>query len=301
MPRKYFNAFQYVIFAILLLFAGCNKYEVPVLPETLIDDESPSWSPDGKWIVYTHFTSNIDDEEYPSGLYLMNTVSGEKRYLTYYGISPAWSPDSKSVIYVGEDKRLRIINIDTYNISLLEVNAWCYSPSWSKENLIAFGSGLDQPNGLPAIWLMEANGDSLVNISDNTHGEWNRPDWSPDGNSIVHIRSNNVEHPNNSEIYIMNKFGGDSKRLTYNNIFDYGPKFSPDGSKIAWWAWTPGIIENNICIMNSDGTGVKVLCVGDNPSWSPDGENLVFNARNGNKIVLFKINIEKGEIIQITE
>ncbi|MCG7541020.1 MULTISPECIES: S41 family peptidase [unclassified Pseudoalteromonas] len=92
------------------------------------------------------------------------------------------------------------------------------------------------------------------------------------------------------DIYIANTNTGKSQRLTDHIGFETFPKFSPDGSKIAFAAEYNG--SRQIYVINADGSGLKQLTyyndVGQMPprggfdyrvmDWTPDGKHIVFRA-----------------------
>lgn len=104
------------------------------------------------------------------------------------------------------------------------------------------------------------------------------------------IHQNKVTFVYAGDIYIANHLTGDSQRLTDHKGFETFPKFSPDGSKIAFAAEYNG--SRQIYIMNIDGSGLKQLTyyndVGPMPprggfdyrilDWTPDGQNVLFRA-----------------------
>ena len=91
----------------------------------------------------------------------------------------------------------------------------------------------------------------------------------------------------NYEIHTMNLDGTNLKRLTYNDTSDYGPAFSPDGSRIAFISFIRyGQSNDEIFIMDVDGRNQIRLtqnAVSDgSPAFSPDGRRIAFeSSRNG--------------------
>lgn len=92
------------------------------------------------------------------------------------------------------------------------------------------------------------------------------------------------------DIYIADHKTGESQRLTDHVGFETFPKFSPDGSKIAFAAQYNG--SRQVYVMNTDGSGVKQLTYYNDVGpmaprggfdyrildWTPDGEHVVFRA-----------------------
>jgi len=102
---------------------------------------------------------------------------------------------------------------------------------------------------------------------DTTTGTWMSIDVSPDGQSVAFDLL--------GDIYVMPIAGGEAKSINSGLAWSMQPRFSPDGSEIAFTSDAGG--GDNIWIMNVDGSDARQLTKEDfrllnNPVWSPDGE-----------------------------
>lgn len=140
--------------------------------------------------------------------------------------------------------------------------------------LLAFASDLDESDGDWEVYIIDANGENIWNLTNNMAYD-NYPCFSPDGTKIAFTFSRG----DNMEIYVMDADGSNPRNLTNHSGDDFGPKWSPDGTKIAFGSDRDG--NHEIYVMDADGSNQRNLSNhpdGDyTPSWSPDGSQIVFN------------------------
>ncbi|HNP62712.1 MAG TPA: amidohydrolase family protein [Woeseiaceae bacterium] len=110
-------------------------------------------------------------------------------------------------------------------------------------------------------------GESREVTIDTRTGTWMSVDVSPDGQTIVFDLL--------GDIYSIPVSGGEAKAINSGFAWSMQPRFSPDGSEIAFTSDAGG--GDNIWIMNADGSNTRQLTKEDfrllnNPYWSPDGE-----------------------------
>jgi Tol biopolymer transport system component len=174
-------------------------------------------------------------------------------------------------------------------------------PSEDAPNVIAFVS---DRSGNPEVWTMNVDGTDLQQITDDQADELVHPDWSPDGQRIA-FASNATEGNNGDgdvEVWTVNADGTDLQQLTDNvGIRDAAPDWSPDGARIAFSSQrtdSDAADEDlDIWTINStDGQDAQQLTDNDHdddtPDWSPDGQQIVWEASAGENRDIFRMNAD---------
>lgn len=213
-------------------------------------DHDPSWSPDGRWIVY------VSKAEGPDG------VDKERLW-----IAPATgdAPPRRLTSGHGEDEEFPD-----------------YYPAWSPDGeLVAFSSGR---GGETHIWVVPAAGGEPQRVTQTPLGvipSDTSVRWSPDGRQLACVGA--VEG-GDTEVFVVPLGGGSRRRLTFDATANYHPDWSPDGGELAYGSQRSG--EHAIWISRLDGTVAPRLLetglpAGSAPRWprySPDGRWIAFQA-----------------------
>jgi TolB protein len=105
----------------------------------------------------------------------------------------------------------------------------------------------------------------------------------------------------NLDIFVMDAKGSNIHQLTTDESCDFDPKFSPDGTKIAFTSLRDGYA--NIYCMDADGSNVKRLtagaCVEVMGSWSCDGKIAFTSGKDGNYDI-YCMKADGSHIVQVT-
>ncbi len=212
---------------------------------------------------------------------------------------PSLSPDGRSLLYVGDARGnddiylLRIGGRKPINLtedSPDDDSAPAFSPDGSQ---IAFRS--ERKGG--GIFVMGATGESVRRVTDYGFD----PAWSPDGQELV-VATEPLRDPmsrkGGSQLWAV-RTTGEGKRLVSEGD-GMGPKWSPDGRFIAYWAVRPSTWQRDLWTVAADGSGAKkgAIALTDDAAidwgveWSPDGRFLYFSSNRGGTMNLLRIPID---------
>lgn len=189
----------------------------------------PSWSPDGKWLV---FSSKRDGNP---EIYVMTSAGGKVMRLTFSAaddLMPAWSPDGTQIAFVSSRSM-------AYEIYTLKIGTPVPTPTPTKPPV---KTTTPRPI-LPA--------EDVTRLTFDSKNAAN-PSWSADGKSIAY----STDRDGNREIYSMSSSGQRHKRLTANPANDDFPSWSPDGAWIAFTSSRDASDRPSVFLMLADGAAV---------------------------------------------
>lgn len=253
------------------------------------DAVQPNWSPDGQRIAYWAQNEGRRD------IWTM-TADGSAPVRvtdnTDLDWNPVWSPDGK-YLYFCSDRS------GTMNIWRIGVDSRSGRVLSQPEVVTTGGSGARQQFGFSRDGKNLVYVESLIRLnlrkvrfdssSESVAGEpvivtqgarWDSlPSVSPDGGWLAFSSAGKQE-----DVYVIRADGAELRQLTNDEYKDRLPRWSPDGTQIAFYSNRAG--EYALWTIHPDGSQLRQLTdpvpVAPFPVWSPDGRRLAYrNSESG--------------------
>ena len=239
----------------------------------------PQWSPNRRWIAYTYgdFSRPAASQE----VWLMHSDGSSRHQLTHVypaqTVGLSWSPDGTQIAYARDAKPpggIWVVNVDGSGATAITNDQADGTPAWApdgkhflftKQCCSASGPQWKQPS---TLFIVSANGNNehrFLKLPAYGCGDQN-PSWSPNGTSVAFARC----------IYV-------------------GPPPAGEGER-------PQRLD--IWIVQASGQGLhRILKNGGEPSWSPDGQWIVFSrtaAKGDTFSSLYKMHPNGTGVVRLT-
>jgi len=213
-------------------------------------DYQPDCSRDGRWVIYDSYQHDAIE------LWALDLKSGQTKQLTSGGavnVEPRFSPDGKRIafvstsyhghfhIFAGDFSSGTLTNVQRLTSETTsDLPRYYYSkfdheisPVWSPDGQeILFVSNRGHIYGTGGFWRMKAQPGAEAHEIHYEETTWKaRPDFSPDGKRMVYASYLGQQW---HQIWLMPAEGGDGFPISYGDFDKINPRWSPDGTKIAF-------------------------------------------------------------------
>lgn len=164
-------------------------------------------------------------------------------------------------------------------------------PSWNPEgNKVVFST---ERWGAFELAVMDLETKSIERLTYDQAGSL-EPRWSPDGSQIVFVSHRH----GNATLYLFRLQDKSFKRLTFDPRAAVAPRWSPSGDRVVYQSQKGGRRRPSLRVYvladENDYEVAEEAVDPQHPSWSPDGQMLLFAAGHPQSRSLFRYELDAG-------
>jgi dipeptidyl aminopeptidase/acylaminoacyl peptidase len=262
---------------------------------------NPVWSPDGQSIAFRGQVAGksglvVSRPDF-GGARFIAEMSGTNAPLPGSGRTVAWSPDGKRIAFVSS-----MPGPETADASgdPMVITRYLYKPD------AAEGNTRFNDNRRLHLFVADVATARVEQLTDGNFYE-HSIDWSA-GGELLFLSNRDADDDEffNYDLFAMKMADKSIRRVSATESNEYHPRWSPDGSLIAFEATRRGLTDRettmedtHVWVMNADGSGRREIGTIDNrqgaPEWTADGSALLFTVQDRGQVRLYRAPIAGGK------
>lgn len=219
-------------------------------------------------------------------------------------VNLSWGPEDRELLYNTNTGETWIMDMKTLKARRVLEDIATMDASWSPDGeSIAYGiSPEDGVHGFTTLWLSDINGQSRKQIANSLSGDVSGAQWFSDGKKMIFLQCKlgpdfRVHH----DFWLSTKEQGTAEQLTNDKQqLKFEHAISQDGRMVYSSAET-GYFE--VWKLNTEASIPVQLThfetSAGNPTWSPDGNKIAFDAEQAG-LGVFVMNAAGKEVSRLT-
>ncbi|HYT83858.1 MAG TPA: S9 family peptidase [Gemmatimonadales bacterium] len=276
---------------------------------------NPAWSPDGSLLAFTSRREGAEDD-----VWFLRTGApgGEASQIKGVKAMPRFSRDGQWLLFSWRGAEPDSLKQQTWRnrVSPAAITRGPDPKRFDGRLYTSLPFKGDERGYLPPretrrptqLYVVPLAGGEPRRLTDGPFGV-SDPDWSPDGRRVAFVRDTTdtleIRDEEEPALYVVTVADGAVRRLATGFRENGQPKWSPDGTTIAFICSKGRGAESDVCVIPAAGGTPRNLTAAWDldpgaPSWSPDGKTVSFAAEIRGNVHLFAVPAAGGAVRQIT-
>ena len=215
-------------------------------------------------------------------------------------LSPSWSPNQQKIAYISyKNDRAEAFVVTPYlkttSIKLPKFDGIVSSPSWHPNGesiLLSLSNNNNQD-----VYSYNLKSASLKRLTTHIAID-TEANYSPNGKSIVFTSKRSGQE----QIYIKNLKTGVINLVPIAGNYNAKSVFSPDGTKLALIHRIKA--DDRLALFNIKTSKLEILTknkLDSSPSFSPNGEMIIFSTKRDKREILSIISLQNNQIVELMQ
>jgi TolB protein len=173
------------------------------------------------------------------------------------------------------------------------------SPADGLTGRIVFTCQIFRVQASNQICIMNADGSGYRRLTTDDSRQHFYPSLSPDGTRVLYAA---FQETNNYEIFELKLSDGGVQRLTNTSAIETAPELSPDGQSLVYARYNPNTERYQIILAEPNGANPNNIprASGWDPTWSPDGRQVLFASDSRGPVQLYAIGLDGRNLRTVT-